>query len=586
MKKAFIIGIALFVCAAFAFAGGQGEQKAAAAPKAGAEISDDVLKEIANLFPNSTLTMEEKMKELRWFAEASKPYRGMSLRAVAEAIPTHMWESDYLTKVFEKLTGIKVTFDIIDEGSVVERIYTQMASSKTIYEIFVNDTDLIGTHLRRGQVLNLTEFMKGAGKDVTNPYQDFDDWLNLNFGMDYDGNLLQLADQQFPAIYVFRYDWFTNPEFKAKFREKYGYELGVALNWAAYEDIANFFMNDIGYIDGKKVYGHTDYGKPSPDLGWRMSDAWIQVAGAGDKGLPFPLPVDDWGLRSENKIPVGFSVERGGAMNSPAAVYAIEKYIDWMKKYANPEAMMLDCTESADRFGGGDIAQQMWMYACFLASDAYTKPESPVVDDVTGMPLWRAAPVPHGKYWQEGMKIGYQDAGAWTLLNTVPPEKQKISWLWAQFATCKTVDVDKAVKGRTFIRKSTVFSKWAEQAEESYGGVLTFYRSPMQDKYTPTGPNVPDYGLLAEQWWRFLPKALSGEMTPQQMMDALAEQNDMLLGRMFLPLYSPKLNPKKDRQYWLDAPGSPWPEIVGEEKPRTMDYDEMLRQWKAGKNTF
>ncbi len=62
-------------------------------------------------------------------------------------------------------------------------------------------------------------------------------------------------------------------------------------------------------------------------------------------------------------------MSRGGALNSPAAVYAVQKYIDWMKKYANPEAMTRGCFEAADRFAVGDIAQQIWMYGCFLSSD-------------------------------------------------------------------------------------------------------------------------------------------------------------------------------------------------------------------------
>ena len=31
----------------------------------------------------------------------------------------------------------------------------------------------------------------------------------------------------------------------------------------------------------------------------------------------------------------------------------------------------------------------------------------------------------HGKYWEEGMKIGYQDCGAWTIPVTTDPEKEK-----------------------------------------------------------------------------------------------------------------------------------------------------------------
>ena len=33
-----------------------------------------------------------------------------------------------------------------------------------------------------------------------------------------------------------------------------------------------------------------------------------------------------------------------------------------------------------------------------------------------GTPKWRMAPSPHGAYWKEGMKLGYQDVGCWTLL--------------------------------------------------------------------------------------------------------------------------------------------------------------------------
>jgi len=31
---------------------------------------------------------------------------------------------------------------------------------------------------------------------------------------------------------------------------------------------------------------HMDYGKKDPSLGWRFTDAWLSMAGNGDKGLP------------------------------------------------------------------------------------------------------------------------------------------------------------------------------------------------------------------------------------------------------------------------------------------------------------
>ncbi len=51
------------------------------------------------------------------------------------------------------------------------------------------------------------------------------------------------------------------------------------MNWSAYEDIAEFFTNDIKEINGVKVYGHMDYGKKDPSLGWRFTDAWLSMAG-------------------------------------------------------------------------------------------------------------------------------------------------------------------------------------------------------------------------------------------------------------------------------------------------------------------
>ena len=60
----------------------------------------------------------------------------------------------------------------------------------------------------------------------------------------------------------------------------------MPVNWSAYEDIADFFTNDVKEIDGVKVYGHMDYGKQDPSLGWRFTDAWLSMAGDGDKGMP------------------------------------------------------------------------------------------------------------------------------------------------------------------------------------------------------------------------------------------------------------------------------------------------------------
>jgi glycerol transport system substrate-binding protein len=411
-----------------------------------------------------------------------------------------------------------------------------------------------------------------------------DDFIGKSFTTSPDGKLYQLPDQQFANLYWFRHDWFSRPELKEKFKAKYGYELGVPQDWSAYEDIANFFTNDVQHIDGVRVYGHMDYGKKDPSLGWRFTDAWLSMAGAGDKGIPNGLPVDEWGIRVEDCHPVGSSVTRGGDANGPASVYALTKYVEWLKQYAPPEAAGMTFSEAGPVPGQGAIAQQIFWYTAFTA--ALTKPGLPVVNE-DGTPKWRMAPSPHGPYWEEGQKLGYQDCGSWTMLHSTPLERRKAAWLYAQFCVCKSTSLKKTLVGLTPIRESDIKSQAMTDAAPKLGGLVEFYRSPARVAWTPTGTNVPDYPKLAQLWWQNIALAVTGERTPQQAMDNLAKDMDKVLARLEragMKECAPKLNPEKDAQYWYDQPGAPKPKLANE-KPQgtTVPYEQLLQAWKEGR---
>jgi ABC-type glycerol-3-phosphate transport system substrate-binding protein len=323
-------------------------------------------------FQPSTLSKEQQTAEMKWFIDAAKKLQGKGVReisVVSETITTHEYESKTLAKAFEEITGIKVKHDLIQEGDVVEKLQTSMQSGKSIYDGWISDSDLIGTHYRYGKIMNLTDYMAGKGKEYTNPGLDLKDFIGTKFTTGPDGKLYQLPDQQFANLYWFRADLFARPDLKEKFKAKYGYDLGVPLNWSAYEDIAEFFSVDVKTIDGKPIYGHMDYGKKDPSLGWRFTDAWLSMAGTADIGAPNGVPIDEWGIRvgDDKCTPVGASVSRGGATNSPAAVYALTKYIDWMKKYAPKEATGMTFGEAGPVPAQGQIAQQIFWYTAFTA---------------------------------------------------------------------------------------------------------------------------------------------------------------------------------------------------------------------------
>jgi glycerol transport system substrate-binding protein len=556
----------------------------------GSAIADEAAakKYIDSEFQPSTLSKDDQLKEMQWFIKAAEPFKGMEINVVSETIDTHIYESQVLAKAFSEITGIKVHHDYIQEGDLVEKIQTSMQSGKSIYDGWINDSDFIGTHPRYGSTVNLTEWMKGEGKDVTDPMFDVEDFIGKSFGTWTDGTLYQLPDQQFANLYWFRYDWFSRPDLKAKFKTKYGYELGVPVNWSAYEDIANFFTNDVGTIDGVKVYGHADYGKKDPSLGWRFTDAWLSMAGNGDKGIPNGLPVDEWGIRMEGCNPVGSSVERGGDVNGPAAVYAVDRYVDWLKKFAPPNAAGMTFSEEGALPGQGNIAQQIFWYTAFTAS--LVKPGLPVVNE-DGTPKWRMAPSPHGAYWKQGMKLGYQDAGSLTLLKSTPLERRKAAWLYLQFITSKTVSLKKSHVGLTFIRESDVWDKSFTDRAPKLGGLIEFYRSPARVQWTPTGVNVPDYAKLAQLWWQNIGDASSGAKTPQEAMNALASAQDEVLARLeksgVQGACGPKLNKKETAEFWFaksekDGNFAPQRKLLNE-KPQgeTIDYDTLIKSWPA-----
>ncbi len=537
---------------------------------------------ISEEFQPSTLSVEQQQAELAWFTRAAEPFRGMAINVVSETLTTHEYESETLTRAFYDITGIRVTHDLIQEGDVIEKLQTQMQSGENVYDAYVNDSDLIGTHARYGYVVPLSDFMRGEGQAVTSPTLDLADFIGLSFTTGPDGKVYQLPDQQFANLYWYRHDWFNRPDLKARFESIYGYPLGVPVNWSAYEDIAEFFSEHVREIDGKTVYGHMDYGKKDPSLGWRFTDAWLSMAGAGDQGIPNGLPVDEWGIRVEDCRPVGSSVSRGGAANGPAAVYALQKYIDWLKRFAPPQAPGMTFSEAGPVPAQGQVAQQIFWYTTFTA-DMIQDGLAVVNDD--GTPKWRMAPSPHGPYWEEGMKLGYQDTGAWTLLKSTPLPRRQAAWLYAQFVTAKTVSLKKTLVGLTPIRDSDLRSAAMTEMAPKLGGLVEFYRSPARELWTPTGTNVPDYPKLAQLWWANVADAVSGEVSAQQAMDSLARQQDNVLQRLerhgILGDCGPKLNEEQDPRYWLDQPGAPKPKLA-DEKPQgeTVAYEELIKTWE------
>ena len=155
---------------------------------------------IESEFQPSTLTKQEQMDELTWFIEASAPYRGMAVRVLSEIIDTHQYESTVLAQAFADITGINVVHDTRHEGDVVNTLLEQFETGNNLYDGYISDSDLIGTHFRHDYVYPLSDYIDGEGQNVTLPTLDLPDFIGTGFTTAPDGKLYQLPDQQFANL--------------------------------------------------------------------------------------------------------------------------------------------------------------------------------------------------------------------------------------------------------------------------------------------------------------------------------------------------------------------------------------------------
>ena len=188
----------------------------------------------------------------------------------------------------------------------------------------------------------------------------------------------------------------------------------------------------------------------------------------------------------------------------------------------------------------------------------------------------------------KGQKLGYQDAGSWTLFKSTPVKRRKAAWLYAQFTVSKTVSLRKSHVGLTIIRDSDIRHESFTERAPKLGGLVEFYRSPDRVQWSPTGINVPDYPKLAQIWWQQIGDVNSGAFTPQEAMDRLASEMDQVMARMqqadeAANVYGgcgPRLNEEKDPSEWLGRDDGPKAKLENE-KPQgeTIDYDELIKRW-------
>jgi multiple sugar transport system substrate-binding protein len=187
--------------------------------------------------------------------EAAKPYAGTTIRTIGEALPP-LEAMDALKHRFEEATGIEVIVEMYEHSEAVNKVMLDLNSRRGRYDFILQPHRELGVFVENGHLESLEAMMNDpALRDPGfRPEEQLYDglWKEISW---YDGKVYGFPFTALTMYMWYRDDLMNDPEERAGFREKYGYDLKPAENWDEYRDIAEWFTRPDEGFYGTAIQG-------------------------------------------------------------------------------------------------------------------------------------------------------------------------------------------------------------------------------------------------------------------------------------------------------------------------------------------
>ena len=206
---------------------------------------------------------------------------------------------------FEKETGIKVDYQLLNHFEVISKGQADMLSGRGAYDAVLLHSPQMGLLLEAGVIRPIDEFL--ANKALANPGLDHADLIQpaADSLTKFRGKTYGFLNWNYNVVYWARGDLLAHPDEKAAFKKKYDYELGPAKTLQQMRDIAEFFTRKKGEkLAGQPLesdfYGVVLEGIKGGTTFWAVWNAFIKNFG-GDifdaEGRPTVEPARERGRR-------------------------------------------------------------------------------------------------------------------------------------------------------------------------------------------------------------------------------------------------------------------------------------------------
>ena len=217
------------------------------------------------------------------YKDAAKPYAGRSITVLDEVTP--LQESmKALVPEFEKETGIKVDYQLLNHFEVISKGQADMLSGRGAYDAVMVHSPQMGLLLDAGVIRPIDELM--GNKALANPGLDRADFIQpaADTLTKFRGKTYGYLNWNYNVVYWARGDLFSHPDERAAFKKRYNYDLAPAKTLQQMRDIAEFFTRKKGEkLAGKALesdfYGVVLEGIKGGTTLWTVLNAFVKNFG-------------------------------------------------------------------------------------------------------------------------------------------------------------------------------------------------------------------------------------------------------------------------------------------------------------------
>jgi multiple sugar transport system substrate-binding protein len=448
---------------------------------------------------------------------AARPFEGQSISVIVPKLDARLIRGPILDEVenFEARTGAKVRVLTPGWNETIEKIDQSIKSPEMAFDIYVAISMWSGTLLGGEHIEPVPDAIKKkiGWDDVLPIYRNTVlSWNNVTYGLPYDGDCINL---------YYRKDLFANPDYQARFRKKYKYDLTPPANWKQYRDVAEFFTGWDWSGDGKPDFGIAG-NRVKGDISMLQffAQAAAHVKHPDDPAYYF----DPDTLKPR--------------INNPGFVRALEIWVDMLK--FGPSGMA--------NFAGHDVRNAFVSGQTAMAIDwadmgvhAVNSPASVIKDKIGYGQIPGSTEVFNslsGKWDKRANQVS-SISGNWTFFVSKSSKNKALAFEFASHMTSKELTKKLTAMSGTAVNPSRT-SHFSDPASWNQSGFSTESAKAYLDEITESLSNtnvvyditIPGAGEYYKVFDEFAYKAVSGELKPKQALDAAAAEWEKITDRL------------------------------------------------------